>query len=260
MILCWAALSGTACRRSTLPVALTDHEFWSLIEAVSEPAGTFSLSENLVSNEPHVAENIRWMSPRGGVYIGVGPEQNFSYIARLRPAMAFIIDIRRENLNLHLFYKALFELSSDRADFVSRLFSRPVRLICSRPRASRTSSHGITAWLARPNSTQNATLVRERLQNAGLPLSQIDLDWIDHAPRSTLTGRRSSSGVRATWRVQPSYRQLMTAKDVGEAAALATEEGFNVVRAAFEKQDRPRGRRFWRTERHTTGRQLRPGA
>src|SRR5215211_4722674 len=103
LLLCWVTLSSTACvRRSTLPVAMSDQEYWGLIEALSEPAGTFSLSDNLVSNEPRVAENLRWLRPSGGVYIGVGPEQNFSYIARLRPAMAFIIDIRRENRNLHL--------------------------------------------------------------------------------------------------------------------------------------------------------------
>ena len=38
--------------------------------------------------------------------------------------MAFIVDIRRGNLLQHLFYKALVEMSSDRADFLSRLFSR----------------------------------------------------------------------------------------------------------------------------------------
>ena len=47
-----------------------------------------------------------------GVYIGVGPEQNFSYIARLRPTIAFIVDIRLENRNLHLLHKAVIELSN----------------------------------------------------------------------------------------------------------------------------------------------------
>src|SRR6202020_828098 len=55
---------------------------------------------------------------------GVGPEQNFTYMVALRPRMAFIFDIRRGNLALHLIYKALFELSADRAEFVSRLFCR----------------------------------------------------------------------------------------------------------------------------------------
>src|SRR5688572_917929 len=66
--------------------SLTDREFWALIATLSEPPGSFTISDNLVSNEPHVAENARRLSAAGGVYIGVGPEQNFSYIARLRPA------------------------------------------------------------------------------------------------------------------------------------------------------------------------------
>ncbi len=60
----------------------------------------------------------------GGVYLGVAPEVNFSYITAIKPRMAFIIDIRRGNLHEHLLYKALFEMASDRADFLSRLFSR----------------------------------------------------------------------------------------------------------------------------------------
>jgi hypothetical protein len=56
--------------------------------------------------------------------MGVGPEQNFTYMAALKPSMAFIIDIRHGNFDVHLLYKALFELSKDRVEFASRLFSR----------------------------------------------------------------------------------------------------------------------------------------
>jgi hypothetical protein len=65
-------------------------------------------------------ELTRRVAP-GGVYLGVGPEQNFTYIAAMRPRVAFILDLRRGNADLHLMYKALFELAADRADFVSRL-------------------------------------------------------------------------------------------------------------------------------------------
>ena len=53
----------------------------------------------------------------GGVYLGVGPDQNFTYILALQPKIAFIIDIRRQNMLQHLMYKALIEISKDRADF-----------------------------------------------------------------------------------------------------------------------------------------------
>jgi hypothetical protein len=111
----------------TLPSELNNEEFWKLVEEFSEPNGYFR-SDNLLSNEsglqdvvPKIKERIR----PGGVYVGVGPEQNFTYILAFEPKISFIVDIRRLNMLEHLLYKALFELSTDRADFVSRLFSRP---------------------------------------------------------------------------------------------------------------------------------------
>src|SRR5262249_48851346 len=92
----------------------------------SEEDGFFR-SDNLLSNESsfqYVIPELLKTVKQGHVYLGVGPEQNFTYIAALKPAMAVIIDIRHGNLDVHLMYKALFELSGDRADFVSRLFSR----------------------------------------------------------------------------------------------------------------------------------------
>ncbi len=109
-----------------LPVRLSGAEFFTLIAELSEPDGHFR-SDNLVSNELYaqrVIPELTRLARPGRAYLGVGPEQNFTYIAAVRPAMAFIIDVRRGNLHLHLMYKALFELSADRADFVSRLFSR----------------------------------------------------------------------------------------------------------------------------------------
>src|SRR6185503_6388020 len=63
-------------------------------------------------------------SRQNSVYLGVGPEQNFTYIAALKPKMVFITDIRRGNLHVHLMYKALFEMTSNRADFVVMLFNK----------------------------------------------------------------------------------------------------------------------------------------
>jgi hypothetical protein len=110
-----------------LPTRLTDDAFWKLITDFSEPSGTF-VSDNFVSNElafQDVLTSLTDGHKPGGVYIGVGPEQNFTYIAALLPKIAFVFDIRRQNMIEHLTYKTLFEISSDRADFLSRLFSRP---------------------------------------------------------------------------------------------------------------------------------------
>src|SRR5262245_49156021 len=110
----------------SIPAKLTDEEFWKLSAESSEPDGTFR-SDNLLSNEiwfQYVLADLTKVSKPGRIYLGVGPEQNFTYIAATKPKMVFIIDIRRGNLDLQLMYKALFELSKDRAEFVSRLFSK----------------------------------------------------------------------------------------------------------------------------------------
>ena len=102
---------------------MSDQEFWKLSSESSEPDGTFR-SDNLLSNESYfqyVIPPLNGAAKQGRVYMGVGPEQNFTYIAALKPKMVFIVDIRRGNLDLQLMYKALFEMSKDRAEFVSRL-------------------------------------------------------------------------------------------------------------------------------------------
>jgi hypothetical protein len=106
---------------------LSDAEFWSLVSDASEPGGAFH-SDNFTSNEPHFANTAAVLAksgPHGGAYLGVGPEQNFHYIAAIRPAIAVIFDIRRQAVMQHLLFKALFELSSDRVEFIARLFSIP---------------------------------------------------------------------------------------------------------------------------------------
>src|SRR5206468_3785081 len=108
-------------------IEISDAEFWRLSSGLSEPAGSFP-SDNFVSNEQRFQEvipSLAQSATMGGAYLGVGPDQNFTYIAALRPRVAFILDIRRQNLWLQLLYKALIELSHDRAELLSRLFSRP---------------------------------------------------------------------------------------------------------------------------------------
>jgi hypothetical protein len=116
-----------ALAQSAIPSRLTDQELWQLNADYSEPNGYFR-SDNFLSNETgfqYVIPELRRIVPEDRVYLGVGPEQNFTYIVALKPKMAFIFDIRRGNMIAHLLYKTLFETSADRAEFLSKLFSRP---------------------------------------------------------------------------------------------------------------------------------------
>ena len=179
---------------------------------------------------------IRRLHTNGGVYIGVGPEQNFSYIARLRPVMAFIIDIRNENRNLHLMYKALFEMSADRADFVSRLFSR------ERPPGlgPATSVQDLFGAYERVSPAlrlyeETKRLIGERLVDThGFPLSAADIQFIDHALQAFYSDGPDIHYGRLLPRdaAGPSYRALMVSRDTGgeSRSYLATEEGFAFVK------------------------------
>src|ERR1051326_3387632 len=109
-----------------LPKELSAETFSKMIEEFSEPNGDF-MYENYLSNERSYQDPIPELinaTKQRGAYLGVGPEQNFTYIAAMRPSMAFIVDIRRQNMLELLMYKALFAMASNRADFVSLLFSR----------------------------------------------------------------------------------------------------------------------------------------
>jgi hypothetical protein len=222
-----------------LPARLSDSEFWTLITDLSEPNGTFR-SENLLSNEarfqfviPDLVEGVR----PGGVYLGVGPEQNFTYIAAIKPAMAFIVDIRRANLDLHLMYKALFELSTDRADFVSRLFSR------RRPAGLRPGATAAQIFSAYEQVEPSDDLYQRNLKDIqrqlvsrhGFALTGGDVSGVEHVygaffQYGPTIQYSSNEGLGSAY--QPSYSDLMLATDTSGRARgyLTTEEAFGFVK------------------------------
>jgi hypothetical protein len=234
-----------ASARAALPERLSDREFWSLSEQFSEPGGTFH-SENFVSNEGRYQTIIPELVTRarqGGVYLGVGPEQNFTYIVALRPAIGFIVDIRRGNLHEHLLYKALLEMSADRADFLSRLFSRqrPAGLT-----AQSTVEQLFNAYFPVTPSTslyqQNLAAVSDWLtKRHGLHLHAEDLPGIDHVYKTafftdgpnlgyTLNGAPGGVG-------SPNYAALMALDDGHgkQRSFLASEENFQFLKSLESK-------------------------
>src|SRR5712691_7080574 len=230
--------------RAALPDRLTNREFWTLIASASEPDGNFR-SDNLVSNEIKfqwvIPELVRRVRP-GGVYIGVGPEQNFTYIAALKSRMAFIVDVRRGNADLHLMYKALFELSADRADFVSKLLSRP------RPEgltstSTATEIFGAFSTVDSSERMLNATLASIRHQLATIhrfPLAGDDLTQIEAIYRVFfLAGTKIQYSPYGSFggTTQPTYAELMAAADeAGEARSfLANESTFAFIKDMHQR-------------------------
>jgi hypothetical protein len=76
--------SGTT--SGSLPTHLSQFEFWTMVTEFSEPGGYFH-SDNYLSNEiefQKIIPDLQRKVKQGGAYLGVGPEQNFTYIAVLR--------------------------------------------------------------------------------------------------------------------------------------------------------------------------------
>ena len=143
---------------NTLPDSLTETEFSALIRDVSGRGGAFH-TDNFISNEAaylHPLPVLRKLGLSRGVYVGVGPEQNFSYIGAIKPPMAFIVDIRRNNMLQHLMYKALFALSDTRAVFLSKLLSKPLYENLSR---IRRLFRRTPAWIAAGREATIAELI-----------------------------------------------------------------------------------------------------
>jgi hypothetical protein len=219
----------------------TDSSFASLVARLSEGGGYFD-SDNIITNEAsylHVASQLENVGVHGGVYIGVGPDQNFSYIALVKPSIAFMIDIRRDNLLEHLLFKSLFMMSRNRTEYLSLLLGRPVPA-------------DIDKWTGRPISEVMAYIAgarvdsqvvaatrkasNDRITAFGIPLDPRDRSMIDRYRgefvAAGLDTRYSSLGRNNRFDY-PSFGALMVATDLAghQIGYLADEKAFQFVRS-----------------------------
>src|SRR6266853_284242 len=231
-----------------VPPVVSDEEYWRITQDFSERAGTFQ-SDNLLSNErwfQQVVSSLVQRTKQNRVYVGVGPEQNFTYIIALKPKLAFIVDIRRGNFDLHLIYKALFEMSADRAEFVSKPFSRP------RPEGLTAKSSVDEIFRAFANVEATDTLYSRNMRSIvnrltkthQFMLSSADILRMQHIYNAIYVygpniqySTTQNAGRRVTR--EPTYADLMAATDQGgfEHSFLATEEAFAFMKT-FESENR----------------------
>ena len=228
-----------------LPQRLDDRTFWTMVTDFSEPGGFFR-SDNLVSNElsfEQVIPPLQAQLTPASAYIGVGPDQNFTYIAALKPRISFIVDIRRENMLLHLMYKALLELSPTRVEFLARLFSRRPQVDVSDDASVAellAAFHGVTPdplAFERTRQDIHRTLVDEHL----FALSGADLGSIDYVFRAFYSSGpdiRYSFGRGVGWQPFPTYADLMTADDGAgvQRSYIASNELYGALRD-FEQRN-----------------------
>lgn len=234
-------LSLLTVRAENTAPSIPDDMFWRMIAGFSEEGGTFRY-ENLLSNETSyqtvipTLKQTRDALQQPGAYIGVGPEQNFTYIAALEPKVAFIVDIRRQNMLEQLMYKALFETSRNRVDFISRLFSRrPGTLNDDLPLDQLFKSFS-SEDCDRQMLSRTMQVIEDRLMNEhAFPLKTADLAGMQHVLETfCAAGPQIDYGfVNAPSNLTaPSYAELMTATD-GKGqnwSYLATSANFERIR------------------------------
>jgi hypothetical protein len=221
----------------TLPTEISDAAFWKIVSDFSEPNGYYQYTV-ITSNETAYQEVVPELTKRvmpGGVYFGVGPEQNFTYIAAIRPKIAFIIDIRRDMLLEQLMYKAIFEMSADRVDFVANLFSRPRQTQLTPDVSADTLFRAYAIRGDEPSAEQHLKDILARLKTT-------------HGFGLTADDERRLRGIYFTFLYEgvltfgssiesPGYTRLMTATDEQGRnwSFLASAENYNRVRTMHQK-------------------------
>ena len=239
VVLALCLLLGIAWSAQELPARLSDEAFWKVVTDFSEPGGRF-VSDNFVSNElatQYVLSDLTQDRKASGAYLGVGPEQNFTYIVALKPKIAFIIDIRRQNMIEHLMYKALIELSADRAEFLSRLFSRPLRADAGKDSSVAELFDALLGIEGDPELFENnLEAIKDRLvKGHGFQLTTEDERNLEYVFRAFYIGGRNlgypgpnQTIRRGAVRILPTYEELMTDTDEQgqQRSYLATEENF----------------------------------
>ena len=206
-----------------------DSAFAGLVARLSEPNGYFD-SDNIITNEGsylHVASQLRAVGTHGGVYVGVGPDQNFSYIALVRPSIAFLLDIRRDNLLEHLLFKSLFAMSRNRLEYLCLLFGK--RVPADVDRWTGRPIQELIAYLGetRTDSAVAAATRRasnERITAFGVPLDGRDREMIDRYRAQFVAeglDTRYSSLGRNNRSDYPSFGRLISSR-IGPANKSAT--------------------------------------
>ena len=224
-----------------------DTSFADLVKKLSEPDQHF-FSDNYISNETsylHVTQSLAKLARPGGAYIGVGPEQNFSYIAMVKPKVAFVVDIRRENMVLHLLYKAIFHKASSRSHFLTMLVGRPHEA-ASDPGASATITDVIAHAEKLAADEKTFAALHEELRKMieddfHFALDAADKKTLEVSHRAFFKGQLDLRFEleQKNGRRYPQLREILAATDLAgqKTGFLASEESFRFVQALQKAND-----------------------
>ncbi len=232
--------------------SLSATEFSKISRELSEEGGYFR-SDNFTSNETpylHIVEKLKQLSASGGAYLGVGPEQNFTYIAKVRPRIVILFDIRRQAILQHLMYKAIFQASPTRAQFLSLLLSRPLpkeKAPAEKLNAADAPLNDLLAYFSQTAAdekayTANLASIRKAIQEEfQFPLSDADQKSLEYVYKSF-----RDEGLEISYRMEggfggrgsfPTFKEILAGTDLNgkQGNFLAAMDDYEFVRNLHRK-------------------------
>jgi hypothetical protein len=216
----------------TRAALMPDADVGPLLARLSESPGDFP-SDNYVTNETSlldVAPALRDAKLHGRAYVGVGPEQNLTYLAMLEPGVAYIVDIRRGNLLEHLFFRGCFEVGKTRTEFLGALLAR-------RPLAQDAGATLEDAFLEAPGEralrdegVARTGALLDRLRVTRLAGDDLEIARIHDA--FFTRGLSLAYTMKGSNRKYPTLAESFAARDAKGAAAtfLGSDESYARVR------------------------------
>lgn len=214
---------------------VADEDVGPLLAKLSETPGDFP-SENYVSNELSlldVAPALRDPKLRSRAYVGVGPDQNLTYLAALEPAVAYIVDIRRGNFLEHMFFRGCFEAGETRAGFLRALVSRKIDGV--------SNDGSFTALVAAFRAAPEDVALRDE----GVARTKALLDRLhvvrargDDASIARIQGAFAKHGLAIAYtmtgsaRTYPTLGEILSLRDPASdtASFMSSEERYRAVR------------------------------
>jgi hypothetical protein len=215
-----------------------------MIAELSEKEGAF-FADTPLSNEDGYGAAIPWLERSAGrepsVYLGVGPEQNLTFIARAKPELAFVVDLRRANLLLHVLYKSMFADSTTPSQWLLLCLGRRPAPLVDEPSPE--------AWLVAIRAVAKDRTVHEALLERTLARMTgtwgMALEPGDAAALSRLLATFFERDLQLRYETTdhndefPSFSELLLAKDEqGHALHFLADPGAFAALKKFEAEDR----------------------
>ncbi|RLT14098.1 MAG: hypothetical protein DWI24_03455 [Planctomycetota bacterium] len=218
----------------------SSNTFGARIQALDGPATGPASADNLMTNEDSIASVVDQIAkevPPRQVYLGVGPDQNYTLMAHARPENCYVIDFRKKNQLLHLFHKALVEISTSRIQYLENFWARE---ISEEIRKKGQTMDFIESFKNQSVDPQKLDLIKQQVKSVCSGWNLLNKSELDEI--STLQSRLAGQGPDARFlalKMYPTIGSLITMKSrAGQPAHWLAQENYYSVLRTMQLENR----------------------